>query len=400
MKDCGTMSDTYCVIPFIHLESRADGFIAPCCLSQEFYRKESGQFFNLSRDTLTDVWESSAIQELRDSLLRGEKPSACNVCWQEESCGKQSKRQRENLRWEKTEVPNFKFADLKLGNTCNLKCRTCTISSSSNWITETIETGNEQLLKNYSEQDPDGNYRKILQWPLYNKNFWSDFEKFLPNIELFEVYGGEPLLNKQHFSILQKSIDLGYSVNQSIHYNTNGTIYPDFAIENIWKHFKRVDLMLSIDGVGEQFEYLRHPAKWDVVYANILKYKEHFSTDDLQICYTISSLNVYYIPEFLEFAESLGLQVYLNLVHVPDEFSAQYLPREIKDQIITKLSNHLDKHSEIESVISFLAMDSENKYIEFMRKVNVHDEYRKENYFETFSEFGQILKQYRMSNQV
>lgn len=393
-------SDTYCVIPFIHMEARADGFVSPCCLSQEFYRKNDGSLYNLSRDTLTDVWNSDAINSLRTSLKAGEKPSACKVCWEEESCGKQSKRQRENFRWNYQDEPHFRFLDLKLGNTCNLKCRTCTISSSSNWTKETIETGEGQLLQNYANLDPTGNYRKILQWPLYNNEFWKDFENFLTDIELFEIYGGEPFLSSQHFNVLEKSIALGYSKNQSIHYNTNGTIFPDHAVKNIWPNFKRVDVMLSIDGVGKQFEYLRHPAEWNAVLDNLNKFRSVFSKQDLQVCLTISALNIFYVPEYLDFFSGLDIDVYLNIVHVPVAFSAKYLPDDIKEKIINKLEQYLHLHPQLFSLIGFLQSPQDDYYLELMRKIQLHDIYRNENYFETFPEFGEVLMTHRKANQI
>ena len=68
------MSDTFCILPFIHLETRSDSFVSRCCMSQEFYKKDNGEFFTLSKDTLSDVWNSEDIKTLRKQLLSGEKP--------------------------------------------------------------------------------------------------------------------------------------------------------------------------------------------------------------------------------------------------------------------------------------------------------------------------------------
>ena len=62
------MSETFCILPFIHLEARSDSYVAPCCMSQEFYRKDNGEFFTLSRDTLSEVWNSNNIKQLREEL--------------------------------------------------------------------------------------------------------------------------------------------------------------------------------------------------------------------------------------------------------------------------------------------------------------------------------------------
>ena len=56
------MSDSFCIMPFIHLETRSDSFVSRCCMSQDFYKKEDGTLFTLSKDTLDDVWNSSEIK--------------------------------------------------------------------------------------------------------------------------------------------------------------------------------------------------------------------------------------------------------------------------------------------------------------------------------------------------
>ena len=383
------MSDTFCVLPFIHLETRSDSFVAPCCMSQEFYKKDNGEFFSLSKDTLTDVWNSSSIKQLRSELLSGKKPTACSACWKEEEMGKESKRIRENLRWENVEEPSLKFLDLKLGNTCNLKCRICSPGSSSSWIKEHKDIYGSDVITSFAQQ-LNSDRKSVMQWPEYNDSFWDDLDSILPKIELFEIYGGEPFLIERHFEVLRKSVELGYSKNQRIHYNTNGTIFPQDAITNIWKHFNEVDIMLSIDGIYEQFEYQRYPAKWQSVLNNIKRFKEEF-TGDLQICMTVSSLNVYYLPEYLEFFNQMNINVWLNILYHPSVYSICNLNESTKQSIISKLhpTRHLNK--DIDAVINYLNTSGSNSQTEFIDKIKKHDEYRNQNFFHTFEEYGNLL---------
>jgi hypothetical protein len=46
---------------------------------------------------------------------------------------------------------------------------------------------------------------------------------------------------------------MGIAGQVEIHYNTNGTQYPDGA-EDIWQHFKTVEIAFSIDDVEGRFE--------------------------------------------------------------------------------------------------------------------------------------------------
>ena len=399
-------NNTFCVLPFIHLEARADGFVAPCCMSQGFYTKPNGEFYHLSKDSISDVWESESIKSLRSNLLGGVKDPKCSTCWSEEAIGKSSRRLRENKRWSveisKLDFTNItdrqiKALDLKLGNSCNLKCRICGPASSSGWIKEWEEVTGDDLLKNLSlTVSTEGSKKTIRSWPDVNLDFWEDLEKHLSSVRLFEIYGGEPFLIKKHFDVLQKSIDLGYSKEQEIHYNTNGTIYPGELANSIWREFKRVDIMLSIDGIGPQFEYQRHPAKWIDVEKNIFRFMEDFSTKDLHICLTVSSLNAFYLPDYLRYFKKIDLPVWLNVLYLPDHFSMKNLPDKAKLAILQSWESIGDLASilvePMDGMKDFIKLDSDlRQQAQFIPTLKQHDEYRGEKYSEFFPEFASII---------
>ena len=71
--------------------------------------------------------------------------------------------------------------------------------------------------------------------------------------------------------MLKFSADNGFAENIEIHYNTNGTHFPEEFIET-WKKFRKVEIAFSIDNLGERFEYERSGAKWEEVEANIQRF--------------------------------------------------------------------------------------------------------------------------------
>jgi MoaA/NifB/PqqE/SkfB family radical SAM enzyme len=376
-------------------------------MSQSFYKDADGKDFHLAKNSLSEVWDSDSIKSLRKNLVDGVKDSKCASCWNEESLGKFSKRNRENNRWQ-TSIellvqnefqPNPPaFLDLKLGNTCNLKCRICGPGSSSGWIKEWKDVTGEDQLADLSTSviASQSDKRVIMAWPDANQKFWTDIETWLSSVKLFEIYGGEPFLIKQHFALLKKSVELGFSKNQRIHYNSNGTIFPEQAIAEIWPYFERVNIMLSIDGIGEQFEYQRHPAKWKDVEKNIFRFKDVFSTKDFHICLTVSSLNAYYLPEYLKYFNEIGIPVWLNLLYGPDYFSIKNLPQKAKNGILKKWESIGEEKAillePIDSLINFLKIDSykveEDKLLPNLKR---HDEYRNEKYSDTFPEFAKLI---------
>lgn len=361
-------------------------------MSQYFYRKDDGTEFSLAVDSFSDVWESNDIRALRNDLLNGVQHKACQACWNEEALGKKSKRNRENERWGDQYGTEPKFLDLKLGNTCNLKCRICGPGSSSKWMKESVDVEGHDFIAGIGKKINIVDKSQITRWPEFNQNFWDDVEQWLPKVELFEIYGGEPFLSKQHFDLLRRSIINGYSKNQRIHYNTNGTIFPEDAARDIWPYFKAVDVMLSIDGIGKHFEYMRNPAKWDEVERNIRKFKDAFG-DQMMICLTVSMFNVYYLPEYLEYFEKAGIKVWLNILYEPKKFSVNNLPTHAKPVVLDRLQRRaFSSLSEpIDGLLRFIESESVMPFSVFEKDVMAHDKYRSENFASTFAEFASLV---------
>ena len=131
-------------------------------------------------------------------------------------------------------------------------------------------------------------------WPRKTQTFWNNLRELLPNIKYFEFTGGEPFMIQEHFDLLQYAVDQGYAKNIDIHYNTNGTQWPD--AHELWSHFKRVDIAFSIDNVEDRFEYERYGANWNEVTTNITKFHQlrdqYPNKITTQVCMTINIQNV------------------------------------------------------------------------------------------------------------
>jgi MoaA/NifB/PqqE/SkfB family radical SAM enzyme len=85
-------------------------------------------------------------------------------------------------------------------------------------------------------------------------------------IDTIIIGGGEPLLNKETFELLDI---LDPDVRVSMHHN--GTILPTASFYNQCSKFKEFKIMFSIDDTSKRFEYIRYPGKWNTVEQNILK---------------------------------------------------------------------------------------------------------------------------------
>ena len=358
--------DRFCVLPWVSLEASPIGTVRPCCLAEEELVDDAGTKFNLATAEFTAVQTSRGMQTLREQFLAGEQPQTCRKCWREERAGRTSKRMHtldrlkhmldHETEWTTAAKP-LMFLDLKLGNICNLKCRICGSWSSSTFATEEL-----QHLPCGEDRKDSHHYQMLRQgaWPRENARFWQEIEQVSEQIQYIEFTGGEPFMIQEHFDMLQGLVNRGLAKNIEIHYNTNGTQYPE-AADKIWQHFRHVEIAFSVDDVGARFEYQRTGAQWAEVVANIDRFKTLRSLHtniSLQVCSTVNVFNVLYLPELAEWNYSQGFDyVYWNMMHEAYYFSIATLPEHAKRDIAVKLrtsGSASDAAPEFERIIDFM----------------------------------------------
>jgi len=336
--------EKFCVLPWISLEASPIGTVRPCCLADDELLDDAGQKFSLLNADFADIQNSSAMRSLRQQFLAGTAPQTCRKCWTEERAGRTSKRMHTLDRmkhmdmggeWTADAKP-LMFLDLKLGNICNLKCRICGSWSSSQFASEEVNWAPPAERKQtYAYQ-----MLRAGAWPQENVQFWAQIDQHLSDIRYIEFTGGEPFLIREHFDMLQGIVDRGIAHQVEIHYNTNGTQFPESA-PAIWRHFRTVEIAFSIDDLGPRFEYQRTNADWNQVQTNIKKFhtlKDNYHNIQLQCCSTVNIFNVRYIDQLANWIAKQGFDfVYWNMMHDAWYFSIGCLPDTAKAAI----SQHL-----------------------------------------------------------
>ena len=357
--------DKFCVLPWISLETSPIGTVRPCCLAEEEIVDNDGNKFDLNSANFVNIQNSKYMQNLRLEFLDAQQPNACRKCWREERAGRTSKRMHtlDRLKhmlpdqsWTVDAKP-LMFLDLKLGNICNLKCRICGSWSSSQFAVE-------ELANLGPDEDRKNNHHYLMlkqgAWPRENPTFWNEIDQVVDQIRYIEFTGGEPFMIQEHFDMLQGLVDRGIAGNIEIHYNTNGTQYPEDA-DAIWQHFKLVEIAFSIDDVGNRFEYQRTNAVWKEVCRNIGWFRtlrEHYSNIRLQVCSTVNVFNVLYLEELAQWIDQQAFDfVYWNMMHEAYYFSISTLPANAKSAITIQLQQSKvndTTHQEFSKIIDFM----------------------------------------------
>ena len=402
--------DNLCILPWVSLETSPIGTVRPCCLAEDEITKEDGTKYDLQEDDPKDVFNSQYMKNLRQEFRNGGKPATCKKCWVEEDAGRLSKRQNSLIKFKHrlSEVPVHQdevdapwFLDLKLGNVCNLKCRICGSWSSSKWAGEEIDyLKQEGTPRDIIKQHTAYQMLKKGAWPKDNPKFWDSLHDMMKHIDYIEFTGGEPFLIQEHFELLKFAVDNDYASGIELHYNTNGTVFPDFA--DTWKKFKRVEIAFSVDDVGARFEYQRYGAKWDEVNTNIDKFvalrDEAPDVFDLQLCFTVNILNVLYLHDLLGWAETKNFNtLFWNMLHGPEELSIACIPEYAKAQVIgyvlkQKVEQRPGYEDDYDNIVRMIEQGTSLEPKQLFRRLEQTDKYRKQHLSDDHSELAEILK--------
>ena len=370
----------FCVHATNGLRVYNDGTAMLCCMSTEQLTDSNGNIASIKDTSIEEIRNGTKAVEIRQALEQGKQHPNCSRCWAEEAGGVVSKRQRDIKHYEDN---SLKIVELNLGTTCNLKCRICGPWSSSQW--------NKEFLK----INPSADTEDYKSW-LYKLNhsydddslFWEEFKRVIPTLEQIDIYGGEPFMVKKQWELLKYAADNGYTKTQTLHLNTNGTQYDPEKIE-IMRSFGRVDVSFSIDGIDKQFEYQRHPAKWQEVLENINKFKKE--NWNLSVCITVNMYNILYLEEIINFFREMNINYYLNFLHDPSRYNVTNLRSDIKQYITEKYSSN---NMWLQKAVEYMNSKETNllEWHSFIAVTEQLDTIRNENFSQVFPELAKFIK--------
>ena len=394
--------DKFCILPWVSLEATPIGTVHTCCLNEMDIVDDAGKPFVLSEaNDLAKIQSSNCMQAMRQEFLDGKQPASCNKCWNEEDAGRTSKRMHTLKRLDHmiadtewtADAKRLMFLDLKLGNICNLKCRICGSWSSSTFAVEELE------FVPIAHKKTSHHYQMIKQgaWARDNQDLWTSIDTIADQIRYLEFTGGEPFMIKEHFQFLETIVDKGIAGQVEIHYNTNGTQFPDNA-ENIWQHFKCVEIAFSIDDVKGRFEYQRSNAIWEKVEHNIARFlamRDRNPNIRLQVCITVNAFNIMYLEGVANWADEQGFDfIYWNMLHQPSHLSIASLPDTVKQQVNHTLDNisvSPSNAAEIKTIVSFMLNGKSTNGNELRANIELLDNRRGENLRTFHCEFAKAI---------
>lgn len=337
-------TSTFCPLPFVHVSTMPHGEVKLCCRGQ----KPAGgknPFVNRNNFDLKEYWNSDYMNEVRDSLIAGEKINQCKNCWKMEDNNIVSLRQnritdlmelestQQNIQqYMSTGAIDFRIPiiELKLSNVCNFKCRMCWPKDSSKWlqdwdaVKQFYDDDNQQYIQDIID-DNDMQKRRVMNLFERDENFVAQLVEVMQGVEEIEFAGGEPLMDPIHYRVLEsipnpEQVTLKYSTNLSI------MKLGKKDVLEIWKRFKSIKLTISIDGHRELNARIRRGADWDLLKANIESCKQLPNIDVIKGTTCISAMNARELGDTARaIVLELGIHWHTSRVQWPDFLHANVL---------------------------------------------------------------------------
>ena len=348
------------MLPYMHIYGSAGGDMVPCCEAQEIPLNNPGE-------TALESWNNDNYRELRRALANDERPERCAVCWHNEDSGIVSNRQQwEHDNWntfaDKISVnddysvnnPPY-WVELKVSNFCNLKCIMCSTHSSYKRVAD-LDIISKYTKDGYETRllRPTDLFASLNEWP----ELWD-------HVHTLQFTGGEPIINKEHYDLLEgipteakKRIRLRYASNLSY------IKFKKYDLIKIWNEFKHVNIKVSMDGVGDVYNYIRQDGDWDTVYANMMALNDQPGID-VAAGITVQAHNIYQMPEFYQFWKDSPVDlkfITANILQTPKYLSPAIWQGEYRKAIIRKLRANQDEHPEMDRFATYM----ENNTSEYM----------------------------------
>ena len=353
-----------------------EGGVRPCC---EFKHK-------LPLDVLTS-WNNykSEIEKL-------DIKSGCKYCIDLEEAGLNSHR----LNY----IHDILTIDIAVDNLCNLKCTTCSVSSSSNWISDAVKM-------NFIKPEDQKKYSRLAEGGEKKLEICKNIIQETTVPVRITFYGGEPVTNPSVINFINWMAELPNSSLIELGFITNGTTRI-LKLEYYFSKFRYISINVSIDSIEEKNDYLRYGSDWYSLSNNLmyydslsLAYKDRYC---LNVFKTLSIMNVYYFYEYINWCNENLVNSKMHMVKLqgPEYYSLDLLSQENKSKIhsrnmdllsgltpkgIINLHNAINEYS---SYVTTYLHDNRNvrKTLEILKKL---DTIRNTNFENTFPEIFHML---------
>ena len=399
-------SDSFCMLPWMHLHAFPDGRAYPCCFALD--KLHVG---NVNKQSMEEVFNGDKMKQMRLNMLANKRSRECVKCYDQEDSGFFSLRlssnkhfghnisMTENTKSDGTADFIIKYWDIRFSNLCNMACRSCGTWFSSNWYEDH---------KKLTGAPP--NHAKIMKAGRSGNDIWDQLLKQFDHVEQFYFAGGEPIIMEEHLRIL-KELDKRKMYHVRLIYNSNfsKSHFKGTDIFELWNKFDSVSIGASLDAEGPRAELMRKGTVWKDILENRKRMLEVCPQVDFYISATVGLSNCLHVVDFHRNWVEKGFikpqDFNFNLLQYPLWQRMDLLPQNEKEKVTAKYKEHIEwlKSQDrltratkgFESALDWMNKKDMSRHLPtFVGETRKYDKIRDENFTDVFPEWKELFAKY------
>jgi len=376
-----------CTLPWTGFELEPSGTVKNCIISKT-------SLGTINKSNIKDIMHGRENIELKQSMLKDEKPANCAGCYLQEKNTTNLSSISSRLYYLKEvgaktdltlydDVKNFslKHVDLRWTNSCNQACVYCGPEYSSKWAQE---LGKKVKSNKQARQEV--------------KDFVFENIRGLENVYLA---GGEPMLMKENLEFLQLLKDKNPDCTIRVNTNLSTT---ETGIFELLCSFKNVHWTVSVESMEGEYNYIRHHGNWNDFLQNL----DVINNLDHKISFNMLHfiLNYKSIHNCIDLLKGKGFHdnsFVIGPLYSPPHLNMLNLPEEMLNNVVQSLKDKLNDNPQgylknsYENLLKYYTTTKFEKNLKsFYYKVDIMDTRRNQDSRTTFPELFKELDAYTL----
>lgn len=350
-EDLETISSTMCLAKWYQVSLHL-----PQGLTQSCYHPPTHLIPVVQLDDNPGVLHNTPEKiEQRKQMLKGERPSGCQYCWNIEDAPSgphySDRHYRSSEWWVEDKLRDAKketwtalprYVEVNFNQACNFKCVYCSPHLSTAWETEVKEHGAVPTANGFHNDINSLDHKGLMPIKVSNSEnpyvqaFWKWWPDLYKELKVFRMTGGEPLMDKNTFKVLdyvdknpnafldlsitsnmcppsQELFDKFISKLQKLEevriWEDQETINPhtgnNWYVSPACKHFS---LFVSVDSVGEHAEYIREGLDFTRMIENVKSVLNNTHGTEITFINTFNLMSVPRLKDFLQLILDLRVE--------------------------------------------------------------------------------------------
>ena len=360
-------------------------------------------------------------KQQRKEMLEGGRPKECDYCWRVEDADPNALSDRhlkssfswsnshfdtiKNNPWDKNFQPTY--VEVSFGYACNFKCMYCSPAISSSWMQEVKQHGSFSTTDNYNNIEW---LERSGRMPIpereenpYVEAFWKWWPDLYPALHTFRVTGGEPLMNKNTFKMMDWILE-NDNPNTELLLGINSNLCVEDKLFDKFirkakqlidsKKIRKLELYTSAEAIGSKAEYIRNGLDYEKFLSNVHRITKEFKYDKRFLVTFMCTYNALSVTSFRNYLEDIvevrnlnGINsIYIDIPYLryPEMMDVKILDKSFEKYIIDTIEYM--ESLEDSSLIKQSETAKLKRIFEYWKSVRDHDQTAHRQNFKVYTQ--------------